>query len=154
MINLKQPLEMVLRHRVTALLAFVFAFVVVASASIATGAREDRTVAAERPRGCCVRSGDTADSASAEFQQALSTAIVQSGAELQDFSAPRPVFGEHMRRLTSIVRFRGEKSAVIRALGRIALLEPQVAVASAQLDHTGADMQARLYLVQWVRLPE
>ncbi len=151
-------LASVSKHRRTVVAAFLLAFIFVLLAPMLPGMSSHivQGEAISRPAGCCLRAGVDADLASAEFQQALATAIVQSGAELQNFSAPRPSVNRGFGRLTAIVTFSGSEESIVQALGAVGVLRPEVAIASADLDRgeSGAPLTARVYLVQWVRVSQ
>lgn len=144
-----------IRTVLAAALSFVIAFVGVAAIGVISDPwREPTSSAQERPQGCCVREGVDPDASSAEFQQAVANAIVQSGAELRDFRAPRPPGEARVRRLTAQVTFTGTQQAVAGTLQRFALLAPAVAVGSAELTRDGDRFRVSVFLVQWVRLEQ
>lgn len=144
--------SMILRSALS-LAAFAIAFALVAAAAVLADSRSVPAGAAViQTRGCCIRGGGDPDAASAELQQAVANAIVQSGAEIREFSAPRPTGGARIRRLTAIVAFSGSQEATAAALGRLAALNPQVAIGEVSLTYEGQGFATHLYIVQWVRL--
>lgn len=109
-------------------------------------------VATATPNPCCLRRNVNPDLASAELQQAVASAIVQSGGSIAAMRAQRPSGVGATRKIVLDLTFKADESATMRALARIAILRPHVGVAQAAIHPAGREATTELRLVQWVRL--